>query len=148
VRPFFVCPRTPSNDGAGLRGRNATIGSVNAPVKRCSAALLLAVSLCALPPLHALWGTKQKAAAGALLFRERGCARCHGEGGIGGKKGPPLTDLRKKKEWTAAKIAAQIQNGGQRMPPFGEALSRDEIAQLVAYLRAKHRPAAPAPATE
>jgi mono/diheme cytochrome c family protein len=118
---------------------------VNAPVKILSFALLLALCLCAALPSHALWGVKGKAAAqaGALLFRDRGCVRCHGEAGVGGKKGPALTNLRQQKQWTPAKITAQIQNGGQRMPPFGEALSSEEIAQLVAYLRARHRPVAP-----
>jgi mono/diheme cytochrome c family protein len=120
---------------------------VIARVKILSAALLAATCLGAVLPLHALWNTKNKAAAqaGAQLFRDRGCARCHGENGGGGKKGPPLTSLRKQKQWTVAKITAQIQNGGQRMPPFGEALGSDEVAQLVAYLLAKHRPAPPPP---
>ena len=117
---------------------------VNASLK--SAALLVLLYFCAVLPLQALWGAKGK--AGAQLFRDRGCARCHGDNGVGGKKGPALTDLRKQKQWTAAKITAQIQNGGQRMPPFGEALSHDEMAQLVAYLRAKNRPIPlPAPAS-
>jgi mono/diheme cytochrome c family protein len=122
-------------------------------VSSFSKPLLLAVAFifgaCAASPAHALWGAKAKAnaAAGAVLFRDRGCARCHGEAGIGGKKGPPLTALRKQKEWTTEKIAAQIANGGQKMPPFDEALSKDEIAQLVAYLRARRRPI-PVPAAK
>jgi mono/diheme cytochrome c family protein len=39
-----------------------------------------------------------------------------------------------------AQIVDQIKNGGQKMPSFEDSLSSDEIAQLVAYLRAKHRP--------
>jgi mono/diheme cytochrome c family protein len=108
--------------------------------------VLVLCSLTAQPAL-AFWGAKDRAAAaaGAVLFRDRGCVRCHGEAGIGGKKGPSLTGLRKQKEWTPAKITAQITDGGQSMPPFGDALAQGEIAQLVAYLRAKHRPV-PAPA--
>jgi ubiquinol-cytochrome c reductase cytochrome b subunit len=88
--------------------------------------------------------------AGALLFRQQDCAHCHGPEGIGGKKGPPLTELRKNKDWPPAKIAHQILNGGQKMPPFGDSLTDGQIAQLVAYLRAKHKPAlpsSPVPAT-
>jgi mono/diheme cytochrome c family protein len=44
-----------------------------------------------------------------------------------------------------AQIAGQIENGGQKMPSFQDSLSKDEMAQLIAFLRAKHRPA-PAPA--
>jgi mono/diheme cytochrome c family protein len=53
--------------------------------------------------------------------------------------------LRKNTLWTPAKITDQILNGGQKMPPFGDSLTDEEIAQLIDYLRAKHRPD-PAPA--
>ena len=87
--------------------------------------------------------TKAAEQAGALLFHQKGCAHCHGEGGVGGTKGPSLADLRKNKLWTPAKITGQILNGGQKMPPFSESVTDGEAAQLVAYLRAKHRPVPP-----
>ena len=104
------------------------------------AALFLSVSL----PAHA-FGDKNKASeeAGAVLFRDKGCAYCHGANGIGGKKAPPLTGIRTDKAWPPAKITAQILNGGQKMPPFGDSLTDEQIAQLVAYLRAKNRPVPP-----
>jgi mono/diheme cytochrome c family protein len=40
-------------------------------------------------------------------------------------------------------MADQILNGGKKMPAFRESLSDDEIAQIVAYLRAKNRPVPP-----
>ena len=103
---------------------------------------------CGSLPLHALFSSDAKAAAevGAILFQSKGCAHCHGEGGIGGKKGPSLSDLPKSKQWTAEKITNQILNGGQKMPAFYESLTDPEVAQLVAYLRAKNRPAPPASA--
>jgi mono/diheme cytochrome c family protein len=85
--------------------------------------------------------------AGAVLFRDKGCAFCHGAGGVGTAKAPSLVDLRKNKLWPPAKITSQIMNGGQKMPPFGDSLTDQEVAQLVAYLRAKHRPVPPAVAT-
>jgi len=88
--------------------------------------------------------TKADEEAGALLFRRQDCEHCHGPEGIGGKKGPPLTDIRKNKDWPPEKITHQILNGGQKMPPFGDSLTDAQIAQLVAYLRAKHKPAVPA----
>ncbi len=91
--------------------------------------------------------TKAAEEAGALLFRDRGCTYCHGVGGIGTKKAPPLTDLPKEKTWPPAKITDQILNGGQKMPPFRDSLSDEEIAQLVAYLRSKHKPVPPPSAT-
>jgi mono/diheme cytochrome c family protein len=112
-------------------------------------ALLPAVLIFAALPACALHGGAAKAdeQAGALLFQKTGCAHCHGPGGSGGKKGPDLVNLRKNKLWTPAKITNQILNGGQKMPPFSDSLTDPEIAQVVAYLRAKHRPAPP-PAAE
>jgi mono/diheme cytochrome c family protein len=109
--------------------------------------LLFAVS--AATPAHALMGSNTKAAeeAGAVLFRDKGCAYCHGVGGAGGKKAPALIGLRTDKLWTPEKITSQIMNGGQKMPPFSDSLTDAEIAELVAYLRAKNRPVPPPAAT-
>jgi len=88
---------------------------------------------------------KASESAGATLFRDKGCAYCHGANTQGTPKGPSLENVRKKMK--APQIADQIKNGGQKMPSFEDSLSSDEIAQLVAYLRAKHRPLpAPLPA--
>jgi nicotinate dehydrogenase subunit B len=98
---------------------------------------------------HALSGSSTKTAeeAGAVLFRDKGCPFCHGTGGEGTKKAPSLIDLRKDKDWPPDKITNQILNGGQKMPPFRDSLTDDEIAQLVSYLRARHRPEPPPPPT-
>ena len=63
------------------------------------------------------------------------------------KKGPDLSGLRADKLWPPDKITHQILNGGQKMPPFADSLTDAEIAQLVAYLRAKQRPIPPPVAT-
>lgn len=107
-------------------------------------AALLLVSMVP-QPAHALFGSKKKAAekGGAILFRDKGCAHCHGVAGVGGKKAPTLTDIRKNKAWTPAKMSDQILNGGQKMPPFADSLTDQEVAQIVAYLRAKHKPVPP-----
>jgi mono/diheme cytochrome c family protein len=117
---------------------------------RCFRALIVALCFFAAASARAA-NTAADEKAGAALFRDKGCAYCHGAGGVGGKKAPALTDVRKNKLLTPARITDQITNGGQKMPPFGDSLTDQEIAQLVAYLRAKHRPdpppvAAPAPA--
>jgi mono/diheme cytochrome c family protein len=108
------------------------------------AALIAAIFLSAALPAHA-FGDKNKAdeEAGAVLFRDKGCAYCHGVNGAGGKKAPPLTNIRADKAWPPAKITTQILNGGQKMPPFVDSLTDGEISQLVAYLRAKNRPVPP-----
>ncbi len=81
--------------------------------------------------------------SGAILYRDKGCAFCHGQKGEGGKKGPPLADIRSDKDWPAEKLTDHILNGGQKMPPFRDSLTDDETAQLVAFLRAKKWPVPP-----
>lgn len=87
--------------------------------------------------------TKADEAAGAILYRDKGCPQCHGADLAGNKKGPALADIRDDKAWPPEKITKQIADGGQKMPPFGDSLTDQEIAQLVAFLRAKDRPAPP-----
>lgn len=82
--------------------------------------------------------------AGSVLFRDKGCAYCHGMDLAGTKKAPALANIQNDKQWTAEKITDHILNGGQKMPPFSESLSDEEVAQLVAFLRAQKRPPVPA----
>ena len=128
---------------------DAKIVDVTPCLKRllpCS--LLFLVAALPGPWLHAA-STQTEEQAGAILFRDKGCSHCHGDGGLGGKKGPTLSGLRTDRNWPPAKIKEQILNGGQKMPPFSDSMTDQEIAQVIAYLRAKHRPVpppAPAPA--
>jgi len=99
---------------------------------------ILALALLALPAYAA---SKQDEAAGAILFRDRGCTYCHGDHLQGTDRAPSLDKVRDKLK--ADKITAQITHGSLQMPAFGEILTPPEIAQLVGFLRSKHRPAIP-----
>jgi mono/diheme cytochrome c family protein len=116
-------------------------------LKPFSSFLLLGlIAMFAIPtPLLASQKSDQEK-AGAILFRDKGCTFCHGVGGVGSKKAPALTDLHKDKAWTPEKITNQILNGGQKMPPFKDSVTDDEVTTLIAYLRAKNKPVPP-PAT-
>jgi mono/diheme cytochrome c family protein len=92
--------------------------------------------------MHAL-SKKEAEQAGAILFRDKGCAYCHGPAGQGTEKAPSLANVGKTR--TAQQITNQIQNGGKTMPPFKAALSQEDLDRLLAYLRAKHRPVPPPP---
>ena len=73
---------------------------------------------------------------GAALFASSGCGHCHGDMGEGTSKGPSLQNLRKKLNADAA--TKQIKEGGKTMPPFGDALSDQQIEELVKFLRSRH----------
>ena len=113
-------------------------------IKHLSSDYLLLFFLLAIlsNPLFAS-NTKDSERAGSILFRDKGCTHCHGDDGRGTKKGPDLSALRKDKLWTPEKITNQILNGGQKMPSFSDTVTDAEVAQLVAFLRAKHKPVSP-----
>jgi mono/diheme cytochrome c family protein len=108
--------------------------------------LFIAVVLLAGQPNVFGQSKKEAEKAGAALFRDKGCTFCHGVGGVGSKKAPALTGLPSDKVWTPDKITDQILNGGQKMPPFRDSVTDDEVSDLIAYLRAKDKPEPP-PAT-
>lgn len=72
---------------------------------------------------------------GRSLFTTSGCPQCHGLDGLGTQKAPSLRDVRKRK--TEDQIRLQIKEGGKSMPPFGEALTDDQVSALVEFLRSK-----------
>ena len=88
--------------------------------------------------------------AGAVLFHEKGCEHCHGVNGVGiPGKAPSLLTVGKRLKKDA--IEKQIHDGGQNMPPFGDALQPDEITALVDMLAKqkkapKHLPPVTTPA--
>lgn len=86
--------------------------------------------------------------AGAVLYRDKGCAHCHGADTMGTKKAPGLSEVRNDKDWPTEKITDHILNGGQKMPPFRESLTDEEIAKLVVFLRAQNKPVLPPAPTE
>ncbi len=106
---------------------------------------LILLSLAFAPSLFAA-PSEADEKAGAILYRDKGCEHCHGVAGVGTSKAPSLAGIRKDKNWPPRKISLQILNGGQKMPPFADSLTDPEIAQIVAYLRAKHKPTPPPPA--
>jgi ubiquinol-cytochrome c reductase cytochrome b subunit len=96
-------------------------------------ALCLALFAAAELPGHS---QPDSVAAGAALFTSSGCTQCHGPAGEGTAKGPSLRDLRKRLKPEATQ--KQIHDGGGNMPPFGEALTKDQISSLVDFLQSKN----------
>lgn len=83
-------------------------------------------------------GSKGDAAKGKDLFEQ--CALCHNVDSPEKKMGPSLQGLFKKKALqngkpvTDANVLAQINAGGNGMPPYADQLSADDKANLLAYL--------------
>ena len=72
----------------------------------------------------------------------KNCASCHGKDGTGntvmGKKSgvDDYTDAKNQAKFTDADAIKSITDGKEKMKPFKEKLSADEIKALVTYLRA------------
>jgi mono/diheme cytochrome c family protein len=100
-------------------------------VLACALMLLAGYAVQSSPTLvHASTDDKP---SGALLFHEKGCEHCHGVNGVGiPGKAPSLLTVGKRLKKDA--IEKQIHDGGQNMPPFGDALQPDEITTLVNML--------------
>jgi ubiquinol-cytochrome c reductase cytochrome b subunit len=82
---------------------------------------------------------------GALVLQYKQCRNCHAIGGLGGQRGPDLTDVGTR--LTAPQLVRQVIQGGGNMPAYGRNLSPQETRALVAYLVSLH-PANVPPARE
>ncbi len=80
---------------------------------------------------------------GAVTFQIKACRNCHALEGIGGKRGPDLTEVGRRMNYDA--LVRQVVQGGGNMPAYAEKLNRAEIEALVAFL-VHLRPEGAAPA--
>lgn len=71
------------------------------------------------------------AEAGRVVFSDN-CSTCHGADGGGGNGGPPLTSSPTAADTRAA--ATKVANGGGGMPAFRDQLTRQQIADVAAYV--------------
>lgn len=79
------------------------------------------------------------AAEGQKVFQEK-CAMCHGADGTGNTavgKSLNAADLHSDavQKMTDAAISTQIESGKGNMPPFKGQLDKDQISDLIAYVR-------------
>lgn len=100
------------------------------------AASLLTLSLISLPSLAAQNGNAEK---GKEVFEQ--CSVCHNADSDEKKMGPGLKGLYKKekmqngKKPTEENVRALINAGGNGMPAYEELLSKEELGDLLAYLK-------------
>lgn len=111
------------------------------PVGRALLVAAIAMPVaCAWSPGKAVHASSRGERARAeVLFKDKGCEHCHGVEGVGTELGPSLSTVGKR--LSKAQIEQQLKDGGKQMPAFGDALSQDEMKELVDYLVHKKKPA-------
>ena len=88
-------------------------------------------------------GTSQ-AERGRAVYEAK-CARCHGTDGAGRTRmaeivePPDMTDAAWQRKRSNARMVASVSNGLGQMPAFKKKLSRQGIADAVAYVRTLKR---------
>jgi ubiquinol-cytochrome c reductase cytochrome b subunit len=78
---------------------------------------------------------------GAAVFQNKTCRDCHALEGVGGLRGPDLTDVATRLD--PNELIRQVIQGGGLMPSFGKQLRPAEVEALVAFLCALHPPDQP-----
>lgn len=111
--------------------------------KDCGAAILILV-IGFIPASHG-YAQNPPAAAAAGIFKTK-CAMCHaadlsGNTPMGRKLSVPDLRAPEGQNQPDAELIGTITKGMKKMPPFGGKLSKEEIANLVAYLREMARKA-------
>jgi mono/diheme cytochrome c family protein len=104
---------------------------------KVSAIALLPLFLFAIP--HSVAAQAGNAEEGHELFKQN-CEKCHGPDGSANTpigKAVGAKDLRAAEalKLTDAQIYTQIDKGKGNMPPFGDALDKEKINNLIAYVR-------------
>ena len=72
---------------------------------------------------------------GALVFQYKNCRNCHALDGLGGRRGPDLSDIGTR--MTANQLIDQVSNGtpgGGNMPAYGKQMTANEMEVLVTFL--------------
>jgi mono/diheme cytochrome c family protein len=129
-------------DAFGSLGRAAALGCERGRMRRVAGRVLLGAAMALVVVGFVASGGRARAsktnrAAGAELFREKGCEHCHGADGAGTEKGPSLATVGKRMK--KDEIERQIREGGKQMPAFGDVLNEDEMRKLVDYLAHKKK---------
>ncbi|QDU87898.1 Menaquinol-cytochrome c reductase cytochrome b subunit [Pirellulimonas nuda] len=74
-------------------------------------------------------------AQGAVIAHEKGCLFCHAVGGLGGHRGPDLSDIGR--QLSRDELIIRINNGGYNMPAFAGSIDSERLSLLVAFLQSR-----------
>src|SRR5262249_42641202 len=80
---------------------------------------------------------------GVVVLQNKQCRNCHALDGVGGQRGPDLTDVGARLD--RGQLTRKVTQGGGDMPAYGKQLSPAEVNALVEFL-VSLRPRGQAPA--
>lgn len=86
-------------------------------------------------PTHVVERSSPLELQGAAVFQNKNCRNCHALDGIGGRRGPDLSDIGTR--LTRERLIDQISNGtpgGGDMPAYGKQMGPQEMAAVVDFL--------------
>lgn len=78
---------------------------------------------------------------GSVVMQMMQCRNCHAIDGIGGQRGPSLTDVGSR--LTKPQLVRQVIQGGGNMPAFGQNLTPGQIEAVVDYMVSLRAPGVP-----
>ena len=81
---------------------------------------------------------------GAVMFQNKNCRNCHALEGLGGERGPDLSEAGGR--LTRDQLIDQVSNGtpgGGNMPAYGKQINPDEMTALVEFLVSCRKPGRP-----
>ena len=87
-------------------------------------------------PPHMLQGRSPLQLMGAIVIQNSQCRNCHALDGVGGMRGPDLSDAAVR--LSHDQLVRQVQQGGGNMPAYGRSLSAAETAAVTSFLDTMH----------
>lgn len=95
-------------------------------------------------PVHLIERASPLQLQGAVVFQNKNCRNCHALDGVGGRRGPDLTDVAVR--LTRDQLIDQVSNGtpgGGNMPAYGKQMRPAEMTALVDFLTSLRPPSQP-----
>jgi ubiquinol-cytochrome c reductase cytochrome b subunit len=90
-------------------------------------------------PASVVGAEQGSVADGARLARSKGCLYCHAVEGVGGLRGPDLSNIGQ--QLTRDELTIRINNGGYNMPAFAGSVTAEQLSDILDFLETRDRSA-------